>query len=212
MRAILPLIVLMSATVAGPLCAQSPAARPRVSAARAQVVRNTLSEWLAPHEIAVPRTLDVDGKQPAYELDVVWQEPGTAGRSLAQAPRGEQARGATGPIEMKVARRPDTGSHMPRLRSLQIAEDRLLAVAVDSGGGLRGVAVIADPRVVRSEWPGADGVLTGRTLRLTRAEFLLPVPDDPTVVAVRLFEPRWNGEAFVMQPIAFVQVPGGGAR
>ena len=209
MHATLPLAVLIWAAVAGPLWAQTQTPRPPVSAARAQVARTTLGEWLAPHQIAVPRTFDVNGSQSAHELAVVWEEPVAAERNRARA-TGE-TRDETRPIELRIARRVDSASQMPRLRLVQIAEGRLLAAAVDAGGTLRGVAVIADPRVVRSEWPGPDGVLTGRTLRLPRTEFLLPVPDDPDVVAVRMFEPHWNGQAFVLQPIAFVRVSGGAA-
>ena len=207
MRATLPLAVLVWAAVTGPLCGQDLTARPQIPAARAQVARSTLAQWLAPNAIAVPRTFDVNGTRPAHEIAVVWEEPG-AERDGARAP-GNVTRRGTGPTELRIVRRIVAGSHMPRLRSVRIAEGRLLAAAVDASGTLRGVAVIADPRVVRSEWPGPDGVLTGRTLRLPRAEFLLPVPDEANVVAIRLFEPRWNGEAFVLTPVAFVQVPGG---
>ncbi len=211
MHRTLPLVVIMWAAVAGLPLAQNPASDTPVPAARAQLARRTLSRWLAPHQIAVRPTFDVNGSEPAHELAVVWQESAAVAQGEARAP-GDQATAGARPVELRIARRVDSGSRMPRIRSMHIAEGQLLAAAVDAGGILRGVAVIADPRVVRAEWPGPDGVLAGRTLRLSRAEFLLPVPDDPRVVAVHLFEPRWNGEAFVLQPIAFVQVSGGADR
>src|SRR5512143_2174893 len=153
MRATVLLAVLALAAVAGPLGAQNPTPPPQLSAARAQGARNTLAEWLGPHEIAVPRTLDVNGRQPAHEVAVVWEEPAAGERNEART-HGEQSRGATRPIELRIVRRLDRGSRMPRLRSLEIGDGQLLAAAIDATGALRGVAIIPDPRVVRAEWPG----------------------------------------------------------
>ena len=93
---------------------------------------------------------------------------------------------------------------MARLRSLDLAPDTLLAVAIDAQNKLRSWAVIPDPRIIRAESPGPDGVLRGRILTVDQPEFSITIPDDSSIIEIRLFEPRWTGRDFALTHIARV--------
>lgn len=109
-----------------------------------------------------------------------------------------------------VSRVRDRGK-FPRLRAVELSEDKIFVAALDADGTLRGWSVIPDPRFVRSEGPGPDGVLTGQIVPVARPEFLALIPDDPKVVEVRLFQPHRSGDAFTLELIATFVVPTGGA-
>jgi len=80
--------------------------------------------------------------------------------------------------------------------SIDLGPGRLFVVAIDRTRVLRSWSIILDPRVVRSEGPGPDGTLTGQTLYLEDAEFVLSIPDDPDIVELRLFEVLPDGQAY----------------
>jgi hypothetical protein len=179
-----------------PLAAQQ-AAPPAESASRA-AVRAALAQMLAPQRIAVPEDLPMSRTQPAQMLHVHMDQADATKPSPRLALRA-RTRGA--------------GS-LPRLRSLDLAPDKLLVVAVSADGILRGWTVIQDPRFLRAEWPGPDGVLTGRTVPVPGAEFRVAIPDDPAVAEVRIFQPRWNGLSFDLEPVGMLALAGekGAAR
>jgi hypothetical protein len=69
----------------------------------------------------------------------------------------------------------------------------MLVAAIDKNHRLISWSIIPDPRLVRSEGPGPDGVLRGETLYFEKAEFLLSLPDDPEIVEIRFYQPRPEG-------------------
>jgi hypothetical protein len=85
---------------------------------------------------------------------------------------------------------------VPSLRSVRLRPDVLFLAAIDAGQSLLSWQIIPDPRVLRSESPGADGVLTGRTVRVQNPEFTVEAPDDPAAAELRIFEPRWTGKEY----------------
>jgi hypothetical protein len=87
-------------------------------------------------------------------------------------------------------------------RDPQLADDRIVVVAVDASGSAIDWRIVADPRVVRAEAPDATGALSGRTLTDPDAELRVAVAAGPDVRALHIYKPRWTGVAWVLDPIA----------
>jgi hypothetical protein len=94
-----------------------------------------------------------------------------------------------------VERRRASGA-MPRQRAIELSADQLLIVAVDRLGRDQQRTLLPDPRLLRAEWPDPTGVLQGVVLHRANAEFFVPVPDDPAITELRVYHPRWSGDAF----------------
>jgi hypothetical protein len=110
---------------------------------------------------------------------------------------------------LEVVSRKRHASTVPRLRSLDLHPDHWLYVAIDRQATLLSWGTVPDPRVLRAEEPGPDGVLTGRRVVRTEADVLLSVPDDPAVIAVRIFQPERRGDSFVLVPLGEVPLDSG---
>ncbi len=182
-----------------PLAAQERGLQGPGAAERTAAVREQLRRSLAPAAIAVPRELNISGTQPADELHLRW-ELGYAGSSINQ-----NANPSAG--KLSVLKRVANASRMPRLRSIELGEGRLLAAAVDASGNLRGCAVIRDPRFLRAEEPGPDGVLHGQVLQPAGVEFLVPVPRGANVVAIRFFQSTGESGSLALEHVAAIAVP-----
>jgi hypothetical protein len=91
-----------------------------------------------------------------------------------------------------------------RERDPQIAEDDLVIVALDPQGREIGWQHLKDPRIVRSEQPGPDGLLTGQVLHRSDAEFVVRMPDSLPAVSLRVYEPQWNGTEFMLRELGTV--------
>jgi hypothetical protein len=75
---------------------------------------------------------------------------------------------------------------------------------------MRWCGLVADQRLLRAEWPGADGELTGQVLYKESAEFFVAYPDDDSIKEIRLYHPDWDGRAFSLKPVGAVAPEGGG--
>ena len=94
---------------------------------------------------------------------------------------------------------------LPRHRSFELASDQILMMTVDAQSRLRWWSTIPDPRVLRAERPGPDGVLTGEVIFLKTVNFTLNIPDDSAAVELRLYHPRSTGQEFV--PVLISSMP-----
>ncbi len=79
-------------------------------------------------------------------------------------------------------------------RNPELSADQLVVVAADARGAALSWQLIRDPRIVRAEWPGPDGTLTGVVLYRADAHLTLDLPDLPQLVQVHLYQPRWAGD------------------
>jgi hypothetical protein len=184
-----------------PLLAQrEPSPAPTDAPRQAVALRATLQRLLAPARIIVGADAEPGRDARAQEVRFSWDT----------VPGLEKA-GLTAGGLRAVSRTRDAGA-FPRLRALELADDKLFVAAVDADGGLRGWTVIQDPRFVRSEAPGSDGVLTGKTVALAHADFLVAIPDDPAIAEVKLFQPKRVRDDWELTLIVtLVMPPGGGA-
>jgi hypothetical protein len=107
-----------------------------------------------------------------------------------------------------IADRRQHSNPMPRQRSPELSADQLLVVAIDTQGQEKEQVLIPDPRVLRAESPDdLTGELQGEVLHHATAEFLVPLPNDPTIAELRFYHPRWTGSAFVLDLLGVVLLP-----
>ena len=175
----------------GSLVAQQAPASPTPES---KALMQRLSEMLEP--VGVTVATEAMSSSPSIgtkELRVRW------GNGTSPAPLSGQGTLTPGPPpagSFSISSQRRYAETVPRQRGLEIAPGRLLVAAIDRSGRLRSWMVIIDPRIIRSEGPGPDGTLTGQTLVVQQAEFLLSVPDDPEIVECRFYEPVLNGNTY----------------
>jgi hypothetical protein len=202
MRRTLLFAGMLAVLTCGPALAQRET-RPSLEAAaiRPAAVHGTLRRLLSPAGIEVPEASSLPRDARTQELHLAWESP--------QAVAGQPAQPTPMAAPRVLARTRRAGA-FPRLRSLELTEEKIFVAALDASGALRGWSLIPDPRFVRFEEPGPDGVLTGRIVAVEHPEFLAQVPDDGTVVEIRLFEPRRSGETFTLVPVAAITLTSSG--
>lgn len=94
----------------------------------------------------------------------------------------------------------------PRQRAPELSEEQMLVVATAAGAPRDG-SLIPDPGVLRAEAPGADGVLTGETRRLSETEFLVTLAAEPGIDELRFYRPRWTGALFGLDLLGAARLP-----
>lgn len=152
---------------------------PVVSAQRA----SSLSFQTLRAEVAQAQTM-----RGVIELRARWSEVASA-----------QAAGAE-PITI-LSRRDRPGT-LRRERRPELSSDRLVVVVVDRQQVELDWRMIANPRIIRAEVPGADGHFTGEVITNTSADLLFTVPDLPGAVAVRIYQPEATATGYVLNLVA----------
>jgi hypothetical protein len=135
----------------------------------------------------------------AQELRVSW-EVDTAPSPGALGPTGRAARGD----RLVVLERWRNVVYAPRQRRPEIAAGQIVVTVVDAAGNERGRTIIPDPRILRAEFPDETGALQGVQQVRPNAEFLVTLPDHPSVRELRIHEPRWNGSEFELDLLGAV--------
>jgi hypothetical protein len=107
---------------------------------------------------------------------------------------------------LDVVSRRKLSSRVRRLRSLDLHPDQWMYVAVDRESNLVSWDTVPDPRLLRAEQPGPDGVLTGQRVMRDQAEVLFSIADDPTVSRIRVFQPQRRGDSFELIAIGEVNL------
>lgn len=92
-------------------------------------------------------------------------------------------------------------------RNPELAPDKLVVVLVDSAGREVDWRIIPDPRLIRAEFADAYDNLTGQSFRRLETDFFVAIPDMPALKRLRLYQPRWAGDEFVLDLIASVDLP-----
>jgi hypothetical protein len=88
----------------------------------------------------------------------------------------------------------------------ELSPFHLLLVSVDAAGARVTWSLVLDPRRVRAEFPGADGVREGTELLREVTELQFVIPDDPRITAVHVYEPSWTGSSYVLRPLGICEV------
>lgn len=133
------------------------------------------------------------------ELRATWE----ADKASLPRPAAAQYRNAPGRVALaRAAERREGG--LPKQRSAELSSDQVVVVALDAGGRMRWCGLVPDPRLLRAEWPGADGELTGQVLYRESAEFFVAYPDDESIKEIRLYHPDWDGRKFSLELVGAV--------
>jgi hypothetical protein len=139
--------------------------------------------------------------QGIQELRVRWDTLG------APAAPTDGAAAAPSPSAFTLLGRQRAHGPLPRQRNPELSPDHVVVVAEDAHGRTLDWQVVTDPRLLRAEFPGPTGQLSGQRLRQPSAEFMITLPDDPDLAVLRLYHPRWTGRGFVLDPLGSVPLP-----
>lgn len=82
-----------------------------------------------------------------------------------------------------------------RHRSSLAGDDQLTILGRDAAGRIIWRSFVADPALVRAEFAGPDGRLTGKELRTAGAALTLEIPDDPLIRRVEILSWSQTGSA-----------------
>jgi hypothetical protein len=97
-------------------------------------------------------------------------------------------------------------------RNPQLSEDTLVVSALDSKGKEITRVYIADPRLLRSENVDSRGTLTSKKRLYRRsAKLIIPLPDNPEIKSIQIFQPHWTGTEFTLELIGEIQLLKGGS-
>jgi hypothetical protein len=108
-------------------------------------------------------------------------------------------------IELVESRPISTGPQQQR--DPQLSPHHFVVVAVDEDDQELSRTVIADPRFVRGETTDPSGDFVSTEIVLQQAKCPLVMPDDPRMRSLRIFQPVWTGEEFVLNPIDTIDIP-----
>lgn len=133
------------------------------------------------------------------ELRIKWE----AQRAALPPPAAAQYRNAAGRVALAQAPARREGA-LPKQRSAELSVTQVVVVALDAEGRMRWCGLVNDPRLLRAEAPGPDGVLTGQVIYRESAEFAIEYPDDEAVTEVRLYHPDWDGQKFSLALVGTV--------
>ncbi|MBI3490690.1 MAG: hypothetical protein HY047_02690 [Acidobacteria bacterium] len=104
-----------------------------------------------------------------------------------------------------LSRRRGTGP-LPRERDPQLSADRLVVISVDATGRELDWRIVPDPRLVRAEFPDAQGRLSGRAFQRTEVNLLVDVPNDPDIVRLRIYAPQLTNDGFILNLLTTVDL------
>jgi hypothetical protein len=123
--------------------------------------------------------------QRAQEILVRWEPQDAA--ALRTASAAEQT---TAPGRFSASGRRVSAGNLPKQRSFDISPGQLLVIGLDEREQLRSWTLIPDHRILRAEAPGPTGELRGQIIYRSSAEFLVLLPDDPSINVLRIYLPR----------------------
>jgi hypothetical protein len=148
---------------------------------------------------AVTSSAAANGSQ---ELTVNWNVDTTVG-----AAPGQNAPAPIPANRFEIAERHVSGGPPARERNPELSPYHLVVVGTDAAGTPLSWSLVADPRIVRAEQPGPDGVLTGAVLYRPQTQFTVTVPDTPQVTQITIYQPRWTGATWVLDPLGSFPIP-----
>jgi hypothetical protein len=81
----------------------------------------------------------------------------------------------------------------PLQRSSELSPDHLVIAVVDGQGIVRYSQIIVDPRLIRGEFPDAQGNLHKDVFYRSDVEFSIAVPDNVEAAELLILTPGWEG-------------------
>lgn len=146
---------------------------------------------------AVPTVAAVAGSGPATEITFAWT---TAAAAAGDQPIPAAAFRPLNRFELLSRRR--VAPAFVRERAPELSAERLVVVAVDARGREVAWQQVPDPRIIRAEAAGPTAALTGEVFYRPAAQLVVTLPDGLAAAVVRVFEARWNGTEYLLEPLA----------
>lgn len=163
--------------------------------------RDRLTVLLSAVGVSVKESVLPGRVQTFQEMQIRWDASGAAPAQGVAVTEQEPF----GRVLTVIERRKRTQT-LQRQRSLELSTNQVLVVAVNEEQQLRWRSLIPDPRIIRAEFPDAQGALSGQVLYRSRAEFVVAFPDDPTITELRLYHPHWTGSEFTLEPLGVIPI------
>jgi hypothetical protein len=96
----------------------------------------------------------------------------------------------------------------PAERNPELSRQHLVVVGLNAQGQEISRTVMLDPRILRAETVDLSGKLTNPELLYRNdVTFSVAVPDDPGVIGVKVYQPRWTGTEYALDLIGEVKLP-----
>jgi hypothetical protein len=175
---------------------------------RRSITASTAVTWLA---LAACSTAQTPGFPPATQRSFAEMKTRVArgdpsdGQELQL--RWFASRGAAQPAsDVTVVNRRRGIGPLPQERDPQLSEDRLVVVSVDATGRELDWRLVMDPRLVRAEFPDAQGRLSGQTFQRTEINLLVDLPNDTDIVRLRIYAPQMTADGFVLNLLVTVDL------
>jgi len=96
-----------------------------------------------------------------------------------------------------------------RERQPELSVNDLVVVVQDSSGRDIDWRSVPNPRLVRAETPGRDGLLSGRVLERDDVELFVYIPDLPGADRLQIFSPVWTGKEYNLDPLGQIAIGSG---
>jgi hypothetical protein len=90
---------------------------------------------------------------------------------------------------------------LPRDRRPELSTDQLVVVVLGVDDVVLDWRLVRNPRLMRAESPGPDGVLSGTTVEFPTAELSVAVVDVSGARTIRIYQPRWTGTEFMLDAV-----------
>jgi len=118
--------------------------------------------------------------------------------TITAVPQSQGYQSAQPPESVTVLEdRPARGSRQ-RERNPRLAADMFVVVAVDARGEEVARVTVSDPRVIRAEAAAPSGEFESQRMMRGEVELSVLLPDEPGIVALRIYQPRWTGDYYVL--------------
>ena len=112
-----------------------------------------------------------------------------------------------GPLTaLSLVRQTAQRGSLGRERRPELSIQHLVIVSTDRDGREIDWRLAPNPRTIRAEFPGPDGVLTGRTFESASVVFDVHVPDLPATDRVQVYQPSWSGTEYALRLLGSVDV------
>ena len=132
------------------------------------------------------------GSNETRELRLQWTAPRAGAADAASRPPGT----------FKLLGQTRFSGAPRRERQPEPSANDLVIVVQDSSGRDLDWRIVPNPRLVRSETPDRDGLLSGRIIERDEVEMLVYIPDIPGADRIQIFSPEWNGRDYTLNPLA----------
>lgn len=139
----------------------------------------------APHPQAIEALL----RQTGLQVDLATQRVRNSHEFRIMLQAGTSA-GA--PLSARLTGKVDRNEAPPRQRSAEINSDHLVVVVLDQQNIVRFSRIVTDPRLIRGEFPDANGNLQKSIVYRSNAELSITIPAGIDASELRIFTPEWD--------------------